>query len=29
VAKSNVNGHWFLPVDGQLMCPLVASKIAR
>ncbi len=24
-----VNGHWFLPTGGQLMCPLVASKTAR
>ncbi|MEW1921815.1 DUF948 domain-containing protein, partial [Pseudarthrobacter oxydans] len=24
-----VNGHYVLPMGGQLMCPLVASKTAR
>jgi hypothetical protein len=27
--EANVNGQWFLPTGGQLMCPLVASKTAR
>jgi hypothetical protein len=27
--KTHVNGHYVLPMGGQLMCPLVASKTAR